>query len=80
MKLFLKYFLSIYLYIYYNPKFYIPKTLPHPSTLNPKSRLVNPRDISVFYYSLKVMVKMVIVNMKNDTINVVLVAISLDKR
>ncbi|WZY76180.1 hypothetical protein YC2023_022564 [Brassica napus] len=31
-----------------NPKFPIPKTLLHPSTLNPKSRLVNLKGISVF--------------------------------
>ncbi|WZZ27846.1 hypothetical protein YC2023_011247 [Brassica napus] len=29
-----------------NPKFHIPKTLLHPSTLNSKSRLVNPTGIS----------------------------------
>ena len=74
LKLFLKifiYFSSIYLYIYWNPKFHIPKTLPHPLTLNPNYRLVNPRGIIV-----KVKVKVVSVNMKSDTINVVFVAIS----
>ena len=58
-------FLSIYLYIYENLKFHIPKTLSHPSTLrhpstlSPKSRLVNPKVINVFYPSLKVRVKVV---------------------
>ena len=46
------------------PKFYIPKTLPHPSTLTPKSRLVNHRDINIFYTSLKVMLKKVSVKHK----------------
>ena len=70
-------FLSIYLYIYENLKFHILKILLHPSTLNPKSRLVNSKGISVFYPSLKMMVKMVSVNMKSGTINVIFVAISL---
>ncbi|WZY90417.1 hypothetical protein YC2023_047152 [Brassica napus] len=54
---------------FYNPKFHIPKTLLHPSTLNPKSRLVNPKDIIVFYPSLKVRIKMVSINMKSGTMN-----------
>ena len=41
--------LSIYLYIYYNPKFHITKTLPHPSTLNHKCRLVNRTIINIFF-------------------------------
>ena len=45
--------LSIYLYIYQNLKFHIPKTLSHPSTLNSKSRLVNTRDINVFLPFIK---------------------------
>ena len=53
-----------------------PKTLSHPLSLNPKSRLVNPRGISVFYPSLKVRVKVISVDMKSDTINMVFVAIS----
>ena len=77
LKLFFYFFLSIYLYIYYNPKFHILKTLPHPSTLNPKSRLVDPNIINVFYPSLKVMVKIVSVNMKSCIINVVFLTISL---
>ena len=51
--------------------------LPHPSTINPRSILVNPMDINIFYPSLKVGVKVVSVNMKNDTMNVVFVAICL---
>ncbi|WZZ08286.1 hypothetical protein YC2023_094207 [Brassica napus] len=35
------FYFSIYLLL--NPKFHIPKILPHPSILKPKSRLVNPR-------------------------------------
>ena len=73
--LFFLYFLSIYLYIYWNPKFHIPKTLPHPSLLNPKSRLVNPRGTKIFYPSLKVRVKLISVNMKSGITNVVFVAI-----
>ena len=52
------------------------KTLPHSSTLNHKSRLVNPTGINVFYHSLKVKVNVVSVNMKNNTMNVVFVVIS----
>ena len=70
--IFLIIFLSIYLYIYYNPKFYIPKTLPHPSTMNSKSRIVNFKSISIFYLSLKVMVKMISVNMKSGVVFVVI--------
>ena len=51
------------------------KTLPHSSILNPKSRLVNPRDINIFYLSLQVMVKIVSVSMKNGIMNVVFTAI-----
>ena len=40
------------------------------------SRLVNPRGISIFYPSLKVRVKVISVNMKIGTMNVVFVAIS----
>ncbi|WZZ34497.1 hypothetical protein YC2023_017898 [Brassica napus] len=54
-----------------NSKFHIPKTLSHPSTLNPKSRYANPMGINVFYSSLKVR-KMVSVNMKSGTMNVTL--------
>ena len=81
LKLFFKkiyVFLSIYLYIYQNPKFHIQKSLPHSLTLNPKSRLVNSKDIIVFYPSLKVSVKVISVNMKSGTMNVLFVAISLD--
>ena len=67
--------LSICLYIYQNPKFHIPKILPHLSTLNPKSRLVNPKGISIFYPSLKVMVKVISVNIKSCIMNVVFVTI-----
>ena len=66
-------FLSIYLYIYENLKFHILKILLHPSTLNPKSRLVNSKGISVFYHSLKMRIKMISVNMKID---IIFVAIS----
>ena len=69
--------LSIYLYIYLNLKFYIPKTLLHPSTLNPKFRLVNPRGINVFYLSLKVKVKIICINMKSGHMNMVFMTISL---
>ena len=51
-------------------------TPPHPSTLNPKYILVNPSDIRVFFPSLKMRVKMISVNMKSGTMNVVFVAIS----
>ena len=80
LKLFFKnfyIFLGIYLYIYQNFKFHIPKTLPHPSTLNPKSILVNPNDIIIFCPSLNVRVKMDSVNMKNGTTNVLFVVIFL---
>ena len=70
------YFLSIYLYIYQNFKFHILKILPHPSTINPKSRLVNTMSITIFYFSLKVSVKVISVNIKIDLMNVVFVTIS----
>ena len=53
------------------------KTLVHPSTINPKSRLINSMVVNVFYPSLKVKVKVVNVNMKNDTMNVVFLTITL---
>ncbi|WZZ34911.1 hypothetical protein YC2023_018312 [Brassica napus] len=53
-----------------NPKFHIPKTLPHPSTLKHKFGLVNSRGLSIFYHSLKVRVK-VIIDMKSGTMNVI---------
>ena len=71
------YFLSIYLYIYQNPKFRIPKTLSHLSTLNPKSRLINRKGIIVFQSSLKVRVKVISVNIRSVTMNMLFVAISL---
>ena len=38
----------MYLFIYLlESKFHILKTIHHPSTLNSKSRLVNPMDINV---------------------------------
>ena len=42
----------------------------------PKFRLVNLMGIRVFYPSLKVMVKVISVNMKVGTMNLVFVAIS----
>ena len=65
-------YLFIYLFIYQNLNFYIPKTLLHFSTLNFKSKLVNPKGIDVFYPSLKLRIKMVSVNKKSGTMNVVL--------
>ena len=57
-------------------KFHIPKILLHPSILNLNSRLFNPRVINVFFPSLKVRVKMVSINMKNGTMNMIFLAIS----
>ena len=59
-----------------NPKFHIPKILLHPSTLNPKFRLVNHRSINVIYPSLKMKIKVVSVNMKIGTMNAIFVRIS----
>ena len=50
-KILFEYFLKIckYLFIYLlEPRLSIPKTLPHPLTLNLKYTLVNPRVINVF--------------------------------
>ena len=48
---------------------------PHSSTLNPKSKLNKPRIINVFYPSLKVRVKVVSVNIKKITMNVIFLII-----
>ncbi|WZZ74007.1 hypothetical protein YC2023_085377 [Brassica napus] len=46
-------------YVYHvNVKFHIPKFLHYPLTLNPKSRLVKPKIINVFYPPTKVKVKL----------------------
>lgn len=58
------------------PKYYITKTLPYPSTLTPKSRLVNHRDINIFYTSLKMMLKMVSVKDKKWYYDLIFVTIS----
>ena len=45
----------------------------------PKDRLVNPRVINAFYPSLKVRVKVVSVNIKSGTMNVISLALSKTK-
>ena len=77
MKLFLIFFKKNVKYLF----IYLLESLiaysKHPtSTLNPKSRLVNLMDISVFYSSLKMRVKVISVDMKNGIMNVVFVVIS----
>ena len=57
----------LYWIVVYNRRLSIIKT----------SRLVNPMGINVFYPSLKVREKVISVNMKSGTMNVVFVAISL---
>ena len=51
-------------------------TKSHPSTLNHKFRLVNPRIINIFYFSLKMRVKTVNVNMKSGTMNIIFLTIN----
>ena len=68
------YFLYVYIRIL---NFLFQKLYPTPSTLNSKSRLVNPRNINVFYSLLKVRVKVISINMKSGTMNVIFVAIFL---
>ena len=53
---FLKFFKYLFIYLL-EFKISYSDNLTHPSTLNSKARLVNPRDISVVYPSLKVRVK-----------------------
>ena len=62
-----------------NMVFHILKTLSHPSTINHKSRLVNLRGINVFYFLLKMRVKMVSVNMKNGIVAIFLIKNALGK-
>ena len=82
LKLFLNFFkIFKYLFIYLlESEISHSKTLSHLLTLNSKSRLVNFMGINIFYPLLKVMVKIIIVNMKNGTTNVIFATISLKTR